>query len=145
MLFFSSNADDGPSAVALSSTVTVQRRDVSKHNRGCSGEHMHTCCQSARWERFNNLLKGRNQVSVEGSLHSEEAGAHTRVRISRCKRTETQTQTVSVHHRLPQVTPSSHLRQITAFCGVSATLHPRSVEAANHWLITETGEEQKIT
>lgn len=121
----------------------LQCRDVSKHNPGCSREYMYTCCQSTWWERFKNLLKGRNQVSVKGSLHSEEPGARTRMRIPRCKRTETPTQTVSLHHR--QVTQSSHLRQITTFCGVSATLHPRSVEAANHWLITETGEEQKIT
>lgn len=121
----------------------LQCRAVSKHNPGCSREYMYTCCQSTWWERFKNLLKGRNQVSVKGSLHSEEPGARTCMRIPRCKRTETPTQTVSLHHR--QVTQSSHLRQITTFCGVSATLHPRSVEAANHWLITETGEEQKIT
>lgn len=43
--------------------------------------NIHTCCQSTWWERFNNLLKGTNQVSEKGSLHSYEPGAHTRIRI----------------------------------------------------------------
>lgn len=39
---------------------------------GCRGESIHTSCQC----KFNSLRKGTNQVSVKGSFHGREPGAH---------------------------------------------------------------------